>query len=115
MINKKEANIFVDNFKEVIYPFIGKKLELVFSIHNFTVHLLDVSLAFAYEQKSLIDQREEDGKNYTPGSMKLSFEEGNLFFVIEDIVNYSVGINNFIIEMQEGFLVEWRLIHDNNE
>jgi len=115
MMSKKEAKNFVDHFKQSILFFLEKDLVLKFSDHSFEVHLLEVSLAFAYETKTLIDQRESDGKSYTPHSIKMSFKEGNLFFVIEDIGNYSIGINNFIIEMQKGLLIEWRLLNDTTK
>lgn len=48
--------------------------------------------------------REIDGKQYTPPCFLLQFQDGSLFFVMEDIVETAVKMNGVVIRYNEFFV-----------
>jgi hypothetical protein len=52
-------------------------------------------------------RQREDGKWYTPPCLLVQCDEGNMFFVIEDIVNIVIGVSGVRV-MFESYAVSFR-------
>jgi hypothetical protein len=65
-------------------PFIGRCV-CTFGPHTFDVTIKSVALARQSDMINVPDKRLADGKYYTPDSIIIACEEGNIVFVLEDI------------------------------
>lgn len=85
-MNKKELKLLAEDVKNKFSRFIGKEVRVSFGPHSFVTILLDIVPGKAMEVQSLIDKVErEDGTSYTPLVIKFVFEDGNMFFTVEDM------------------------------
>lgn len=79
----------VETFATTFRPYVGKLLQISVegsNIKPFTSKLISVTPGTLAKMKGLEpEKRHKDGKEVTPATVNIEFEDGSLFFIMEDV------------------------------
>jgi hypothetical protein len=88
----------VADWKRKLTPLLGQCVRVSFGDLSLDTVLLDVQKGVQKNMINVPDKRQEGDKSYTPPTVFLSFRDGSLYFVAEDVRSVVIGMQGVQIK-----------------